>query len=250
MDILSVAGLVLSIAAILVGNALEGGHLESLLQATAFLIVVGGTVGAVMVQTSAPVFRLALQRAAWVFVPPKVDNEQTIQVVLDWSNTARREGLLALEALIEQQEDPFVAKGLQLLVDGSEPEVIRRVLEVELETREHRELQAAKVFEAMGGYAPTVGIIGAVLGLIHVMSNLSDPSKLGPGIAVAFVATIYGVGSANFVFLPIANKLKGLLHAQMRGWEMLIEGFTSIAEGENPRAIETKLRGYFIGQRP
>jgi len=246
MDILSVAGLILSIAAIVIGNALEGGHLESLLQATAFLIVLGGTFGAVMVQTPAAVFRLALQRVAWVFVPPKVDNDQTIQTILTWSNTARREGLLALEALIEEQEDPFVAKGLQLLVDGSEPEAIRRVLEVELETREHQEQQAAKVFEAMGGYAPTVGIIGAVLGLIHVMSNLSEPSKLGQGIAVAFVATIYGVGSANFIFLPIANKLKGLLHAQMRSWEMLIEGFTSIAEGENPRAIETKLRGYFI----
>src|SRR5690606_10027715 len=245
MDILSVAGLILSIAAIVIGNALEGGHLESLLQATAFLIVLGGTFGAVMVQTPAAVFRLALQRVAWVFVPPKVDNDQTIQTILTWSNTARREGLLALEALIEEQEDPFVAKGLQLLVDGSEPEAIRRVLEVELETREHQEQQAAKVFEAMGGYAPTVGIIGAVLGLIHVMSNLSEPSKLGQGIAVAFVATIYGVGSANFIFLPIANKLKGLLHAQMRSWEMLIEGFTSIAEGENPRAIETKLRGYF-----
>lgn len=245
MDILSIAGLLLAFAAIIVGNALEGGHLDSLLQATAFMIVIGGTVGAVMLQTPLPVFKLAMKRAAWVFKPPKLDNEQMLEAVLEWSNTARREGLLGLEALIEEQTDPFIAKGLQLLVDGSEPDAIRRMLEVELDTHEHQEIQAAKVYEGMGGYAPTIGILGAVLGLIHVMNNLADPSKLGPGIAVAFVATIYGVGSANIVFLPMANKLKGLVHAQSRRREMLIEAFASISEGENPRAIETKLRGFF-----
>lgn len=245
MDVLSIAGLLLAFAAIIVGNALEGGHLDSLLQATAFMIVIGGTVGAVMLQTPLPVFKLAMKRAAWVFKPPKFDNEQMIETVLEWSNTARREGLLGLEALIEEQTDPFIAKGLQLLVDGSEPDAIRRMLEVELDTHEHQETQAAKVYEGMGGYAPTIGILGAVLGLIHVMNNLADPSKLGPGIAVAFVATIYGVGSANIVFLPMANKLKGLVHAQSRRREMLIEAFASISEGENPRAIETKLRGFF-----
>lgn len=245
MDIFSIAGLTLALAAILIGNALEGGTLGSMLQFTAFLIVIGGTVGAVMLQTPGPIFKLALQRARWVFVPPELDNEQVIQTVLEWSNTARRDGLLGLEPLIDEQNDNFVAKGLQLLVDGTEPEGIRRVLEVELDTREHQELQAAKVYESMGGYAPTVGIIGAVLGLIHVMNNLADPSKLGPGIAVAFVATIYGVGSANFLFLPMANKLKGLTHSRSRQWEMLVEAFASISEGENPRAIETRLRGFF-----
>lgn len=245
MDILSIAGLTLAVAAIVVGNALEGGTLGSLLQFTAFLIVIGGTVGAVMLQTPGPIFKLALQRSLWVFIPPKLDHELAIQTALEWSNTARREGLLGLEPLIEEQTDEFVAKGLQLLVDGTEPEGIRRALEVELDTREHQELQAAKVFESMGGYAPTVGIIGAVLGLIHVMNNLADPSKLGPGIAVAFVATIYGVGSANFLFLPVANKLKGLTHTRSRQREMLVEAFASISEGENPRAIETKLRGFF-----
>lgn len=245
MDILSVVGLTLAIAAVVVGNALEGGTLSSLLQFTAFLIVIGGTVGAVMLQTPGPIFKLAMQRALWVFKPPQLDYESVIQTVLQWSNTARREGLLGLEPLIEEQTDDFVAKGLQLLVDGTEPEGIRRVLEVELDTREHLEMQAARVFESMGGYAPTVGIIGAVLGLIHVMNNLADPSKLGPGIAVAFVATIYGVGSANFIFLPMAQKLKGLVQQRSRLREMLIEAFASISEGENPRAIETKLRGFF-----
>lgn len=246
MDVFSIAGLVLAVGAVVVGNALEGGYLSSLIQFTAFLIVIGGTVGAVMLQTPSAVFMLAMKRVAWVFSPPRLDNDGVIEKILEWSNTARREGLLGLEALIEEQPDPFTAKGLQLLVDGSEPEAIRRVLEVELDTREHQEIQAARVYESMGGYSPTVGIIGAVLGLIHVMNNLADPSKLGSGIAVAFVATIYGVGAANFLFLPMANKLKGLAHAQTRQREMLIEAFAAISEGENPRAIETRLKGFFL----
>lgn len=246
MDVFSIAGLVLAIGAIVVGNALEGGYVSSLIQFTAFLIVMGGTIGAVMLQTPSAVFMLAMKRVSWVFSSPKLDNDAVIEKILEWSNTARREGLLGLEALIEEQPDPFTAKGLQLLVDGSEPEVIRQVLEVELDTRENQEIQAARVYESMGGYSPTVGIIGAVLGLIHVMNNLADPSKLGPGIAVAFVATIYGVGAANFLFLPIANKLKGLAHTQTRQREMLIEAFAAISEGENPRAIETRLKGFFL----
>lgn len=245
MDILSVAGLLLALTAILVGNALEGGHASSLVQFTAFLIVIGGTVGAVMLQTPMAVFKLAMHRLRWVFVPPKVDHEALIAQIMEWSNIARRDGLLGLEPLIESQSDPFAAKGLQLVVDGVEPASIRRMLEVDLETQEHLETQAARVYDGMGGYAPTIGILGAVLGLIHVMNNLTDPSKLGPGIAVAFVATIYGVGSANIVFLPVANKLKALVHTEMRRREMLIEAFASISEGENPKAIETKLRGFF-----
>jgi len=244
MDILSVIGILVAISAILVGNALEGGHLDSLLQLTAFLIVIGGTFGAVLLQTPMPVFKLAMKRIAWVFVPPVNDSEARIQEIMGWSNTARRDGLLGLESLIDQQSDPFVAKGLQLLVDGTEPEALRRMLEVEVDTYEHFETSASKVYEALGGYAPTIGIIGAVLGLIHVMNNLADPSKLGPGIAVAFVATIYGVGSANLLFLPMASKLKALIYSQVREREMLIEAFVSISEGENPRAIETKLRGF------
>ena len=163
---------------------------------------------------------------------------------MEWSNIARKEGLLGLEDIAENETNPFSQKGLQLLVDGSEPEVIRRVLEVELDAKEHINTQAAKVFENMGGYCPTIGIIGAVMGLIHVMQNLADPSKLGSGIAVAFVATIYGVGLANLIFLPVAGKLKAQIHAQSQLYEMIIEGIISIAEGENPRNIETKLRGF------
>ena len=168
-----------------------------------------------------------------------------IEKIVNWSNIARKEGLLGLETIAENEEDEFASKGLQLLVDGSEPDVIRSILEVEVGVKEHFDTQAAKFYEGLGGYSPTIGIIGAVMGLIHVMNNLADPSKLGGGIATAFVATIYGVGMANILFLPMANKIKNLVHHQTQFREMMIDGIISIAEGENPRNIETKLKGYF-----
>ncbi len=161
-----------------------------------------------------------------------------------WSEIARREGLLGLEIVVDEEKDAFAKKGMQLLVDGAEPEIIRDILMVELEALESKQLHSAKVFESMGGYAPTIGIIGAVMGLIHVMQNLSDPSKLGAGIATAFVATIYGVGLANLFFIPVAAKLKSQIHAYSQSREMLIEGIAAIAEGENPRNVEIKLQGY------
>jgi len=244
MDILSFIGLLLGFGAILGGQALEGGHIGSLINGPAALIVLGGTIGAVMVQSPLNVFMSSLKMALWVMFPPRLKSEQAIDKILEWSNIARKEGLLGLEDIAENEPDPFAQKGLQLLVDGSEPEVIRRVMEVELDAKEHHGVEAAKVFENMGGYCPTIGIIGAVMGLIHVMQNLADPSKLGSGIATAFVATIYGVGLANLLFLPIAGKLKSKIHKQSQMGEMIIEGVISIAEGENPRNIETKLRGF------
>jgi chemotaxis protein MotA len=231
--------------AILGGNILEGGHTSSLVQLTAFLIVGGGTLGAVMVQTPLSVFVRSMKIAVWVFRPVRLELEQAAEKIVNWSNIARREGLLGLEAIAEEEPDHFARKGLQLLVDGSEPEVIRSILEVEIDNKEHQDTQAAKVFEGMGGYSPTIGILGAVMGLIHVMNNLADPSKLGGGIATAFVATIYGVGFANLLFLPMANKLKSQVHSQTRFREMIVEGVISIAEGENPRNIETRLQGYY-----
>lgn len=244
MDILSIAGIALAFVAILGGNILEGGHTSSLMQLTAFLIVGGGTTGAILIQSPFDTFMKALKMAVWVVMPPKIAATEAIEKIVNWSNIARKEGLLGLETLAENEPELFARKGLQLLVDGSEPEAIRTIMEVELGTREYQDTQAAKVFEGMGGYSPTIGIIGAVMGLIHVMNNLADPSKLGSGIAVAFVATIYGVGLANLFFLPMANKLKSIVHAQTQFREMIIEGIVSIAEGENPRNIETKLQGY------
>jgi chemotaxis protein MotA len=165
--------------------------------------------------------------------------------MVEWSSAARKQGLLGLEPMLEDITlDDFMRKGLQLVVDGSEPESVRSIMEVELNTREHADTRAAKVFEGMGVYAPTLGIIGAVLGLMAVMQNLADPSKLGHGIGAAFVATVYGIGLANLIFLPVANKLKTVAQSQSQTREMIIEGLVSIAQGDNPRSIETKLQGY------
>ena len=244
MDILSIIGILLAFIAIVGGNLLEGGHTGQLFQLTAFLIVVGGTLGAVMLQTSLPTFWRALAMTRWIFVTPQVDIEATIDKLVLWSQLSRREGLLALEDASDEEQDLFSRKGLQLLVDGNEPEAIRSVMETEIAVMEEHEMQAAKVFEAMGGYSPTIGILGAVMGLIHVMNNLADPSKLGSGIATAFVATIYGVGLANLLLLPMAGKLKAVIKKQVLQYEMLLDGIVSIAEGENPRNIESKLQSY------
>jgi chemotaxis protein MotA len=245
MDILSVIGVVVALGAILLGQLLEGGHISSIIQGTAFLIVIGGTTGATMLQFPLKVFMRSLKMLPWVVLPPKGDPAESIKQILEWSDTARKNGLLALEAVVESVPDPFVKKGLQMLVDGTDPEKIRSTLEQEIGAVEHHDNQAAKVYESSGGYAPTVGILGAVLGLIHVMENLADPSKLGGGIAVAFVATVYGVGSANLFFLPVANKLKAIVHNRAKLQEMQVDGLVAIAEGENPRIIEGRLQSYF-----
>jgi len=244
MDLLSLAGIILGVGAILAGNLLEGGHLDSLINGPALVIVLGGTLGAMLLQFPPAVFRRALRLSLWIFLPRRLNLKQHIDKIVDWSALARREGLLGLEAVIELERDSFVQKGLQLLVDGNDPEVIRASLEVELSTQERQDLLAARVYEAMGGYSPTLGIIGAVMGLIHVMQNLTDPAKLGEGIATAFVATIYGVGFANLLFLPIAQKLKTHVHNQTHLRELLADGIAAIADGENPRNIELKLSGF------
>jgi chemotaxis protein MotA len=244
MDILSIVGFVLAMVAVMVGAVLKGAGLKALLSAAAFMIVFVGTFASIFIQTPLPVFKLAMNRVSWIFKPPQMQAEALIQKIIEWSNIARKQGLLGLEPMIKLEDDAFVQKGLQLVVDGSEPDAIRGIMEVEMGVREHADTRAAKVWEAMGIYAPTLGIIGAVLGLMAVMQNLADPSKLGTGIAAAFTATIYGIGLANLFFLPMAGKLKGIVAEQSQVREMVIEGMISIAQGENPRAIESKLHGY------
>jgi chemotaxis protein MotA len=246
MDKISFAGLLLGIVAIVGGQVLEGGHLASLLQPTAFLIVIGGTLGAVMLQSPLRIFLRGVRMAKWIFFPPTVRPQAMIANITRWSQIARKEGLLLLEGEVAKIADPFAAKGLQLLVDGVEPNRLREVLEIEIGAWEAELKAAAKIWEAAGGYAPTIGILGAVMGLIHVMENLTDPSKLGGGIAVAFVATIYGVGSANLIFLPAAKKLLANIAAQIALREMLVDGLVGIATGDNPRIIESRVRGYFV----
>ena len=244
MDKISVLGLLLGVVAIVGGQLLEGGSVGSLSQPTALLIVLGGTMGAVMLQSPYATFMRGMRMVRWVWYPPVVDYRLLIKQISNWSQVSRREGLLALENVIGQLKDDFARKGLQLLVDGAEPERLREVLEVEISTFEEEMKLSARIWEAAGGYSPTIGIMGAVLGLIHVMENLTDPSKLGAGIAVAFVATIYGVGLANLVFLPMANKLKSHINRQVVQREMIVDGLVGIANGDNPRIIESRLQGY------
>ncbi len=248
MDRLSIFGLLLALIAILGGQYIEGGSISTLVDGPAALIVFGGTIGAVMLQSSSDTFFLALRISKWVFIPPKSPLMPGLRKIINWSIIARKEGLLGLEEAADTEDDPFARKALNLLVDGGEPEIIRSSLTVDFHTRENKHIHAARVFEAMGGYAPTIGIVGAVMGLIQVMSNLSDPGKLGPGIATAFVATIYGVTSANLIFLPIANKVKSLVLDHSHYEEMIIEGIVAISEGENPRMIESKLTGFAAGK--
>ncbi|HEX4152382.1 MAG TPA: flagellar motor protein [Steroidobacteraceae bacterium] len=245
MDILTIIGVALGLIAIVGGAILKGSSAGALVGSAAFVIVVVGTMAAALVQTPMSTFIRAWKIIKWVFMPPASNPAAVIEKIVEWSNIARKQGLLGLESAVEQEKDAFLKKGLQSLVDGGEPEAIRSSMEIELDTMEHFDTQAAKVFEAMGIYSPTLGIIGAVMGLMAVMQNLADPSKLGHGIAAAFVATIYGIALANLVFLPMGNKLKSVIHGQSQVRIMVIEGIIAIAQGENPRNIESKLQGYF-----
>lgn len=244
LDFLSFLGILIAFLAIVGGNWLDGGHIDSLLNGPAMVIVIGGTVGAILLQTPINVFIHALRLTRRVFLPNFLDMRSTLNKLVEWSNIARKEGLLGLETIAEDEDDPFIRKGMQMLVDGNEPEVLRDAMEMEVDASEQHDLQAAKVFEGMGGYSPTIGIIGAVMGLIHVMQNLADPSKLGSGIATAFVATIYGVALANLFLLPFAAKLKTQTQTITKYRELVIEGVVGIAEGDNPRNIEAKLKGF------
>jgi chemotaxis protein MotA len=244
MDKLTLLGLVVGLTGIMTGQILEGGDLSILFQGAAFLIVFGGTLGAVMVQCPTKVFFMAIKMGRWAFVTPRLHSRDMARQLMEWSVLARKEGILALEVRTSDIDDPFLKKGLQLLVDGNSAEKIREVLDVDTHSWEQLRWQSARVWEAAAGYSPTIGIIGAVLGLMHVMQNLSEPSKLGGGIAVAFVATIYGVAFANLLFLPVANKLKSIIMQQTHMREMVVDGLVGIANGDNPRLIEIKLQSY------
>jgi len=247
VDFLSLIGGIGAIGCVILAMVLDGGSIASLLQLPAFIIVGGGTIGAVLLQTPLSIFLKGLRMLLWVVFPPKDDREQLVEEILGWLRIARRQFVLALDPIAEQQTDPFIRQGLRLVVDGIEAGQIRVVLESMITTQEHAETQAHEMYEAMGGYAPTVGILGAVLGLITVMSHLDDPSKLGEGIATAFVATVYGVGAANLLFLPIANKLKVLVKGRMRRLEMITEAMVGIAIMEPPMQFELRLRSFLEG---
>lgn len=244
MDWGSLSGLIFALGGILLGQAVEGGSINSLLQPAAFIIVMFGTVGAVLLQTKTSNFMHGIAMLGWIFWPPRDERPALARRINAWSAVARKDGILKLEDQLKQEQDPYIRKGLRLMIDGTPPNKIREICAIDLEYYEITQRNAIKIWDAAGGYAPTVGILGAVLGLIHVMENLSDPHLLGSGIAVAFVATIYGVGLANLVFLPVANKLRAILQIETTRREMLLASVVSIASGEHPQVIEERLLSY------
>lgn len=244
MDWGSLAGLLLALGGIIIGQRIEGGNIASLLQPTAFIIVSFGTIGAVLVQSKLPTFMHGLRLLRWVANSPVDDRKPIARKIAAWGNIARKDGILVLENHLRIEQDAYLKKGLRLLVDGTSPSKLREIFAIDIECYEMSEREAIRIWDAAGGYAPTIGILGAVLGLIHVMENLSDPNLLGSGIAVAFVATIYGVGLANLVFLPIANKLRAVLHLETIRREMILAGLMSIANGEHHQIIEERMQSY------
>jgi chemotaxis protein MotA len=244
VDKSSLGGILLAVGGILAGLLLEGGNLHQVLQPTAAMIVFGGTIGAVMLQFPLPVMMQAVRHLGSVFANPKLNPHATIHRLVQYAQKARREGIVSLDQDLAQIEDPFLKKSLMLAVDGTEPQELRKIMEVELDNQAEYEDQVPQVFESAGGFAPTIGIIGAVLGLIQVMQHLDKIDEVGRGIAVAFVATIYGVGSANLLYLPIAGKMKLRIREEQIVREMTLEGVASILEGMNPRMLEAKLLGF------
>jgi chemotaxis protein MotA len=249
IDVTALAGAVLGIGFVLLGHVLEDGHVGSLAQTAAAIIVFGGTLGAVLVSFPFRDLVAAGRSTRHLLVDDAPSSETLVTTIGRFATKARKEGLLSLEEDAERVADPFLKKRLALAIDGTNSTTLRAMLEAEIASREEDEDGPARVYEAAGGYAPTVGILGAVLGLIHVMENLSDPSNLGSGIAVAFVATVYGVGSANLLFLPIASRLRARAQRNARRREVILEGILSIQEGLNPRLIDQKLRG-LLGVEP
>jgi chemotaxis protein MotA len=246
MDWGSLGGLFLAIVAILLGQAVEGGHIGSLIQPAAFIVVFFGTLGAVLLQTRLSNFVMSLKMLVWVLKPPVSDRKALARRIAMWSTLARREGILKLEDYLTIEKDPFVKKILRLMIDGVSAEKIQEIGGIDVDIYEARLRSAAKVWDAAGGYAPTVGILGAVMGLIHVMENLSDPNLLGEGIAVAFVATIYGVGLANLFFLPVAYKIRSHIQMEVGRREMVIDAMSCIANGDHPKAVEERMDSYEI----
>ena len=244
MDKATFAGLLLAFGGIIAGLMLEGGSVAQILQPTAAMIVFGGTIGAIMVQFPLTVVLKSFRALAGVFFESEGDLQAVITEIVGYAKQARKKGIISLDSELPNIKDPFLKKYLMLAVDGSEPQELRNMMELELQNQEVHEERIPQVFESAGGFSPTIGIIGAVLGLIQVMQHLDNISEVGKGIAVAFVATIYGVGAANILFLPSAGKLKIRMQAAQLKRAMMLEGVISILEGLNPRIVETKLQGF------
>lgn len=250
MDIASIGGLLLAAIGILAGMMIEGGSIAQITQPTAAMIVCGGTAGAVMLQFPLNIFLAAVKQMMKVFFSGSHDGEALLKQLVEFANKARKSGLVSLDSDLASVNDPFLKQALMLAVDGTEPGEVRKIMQLELDNKSEVEEKIPAVFEAAGGYSPTVGIIGAVLGLIQVMKNLDNIDEVGRGIATAFVATIYGVAVANLICLPAAGKLKIRHREEQMLKEMTLEGVVSIMEGMNPRMMETKLRTFLFDSKP
>lgn len=250
MDKASWGGVVLGLGGIVGGLLLEGGSISQIVQPTAAMIVFGGTLGAVLLQFPLPVVLSAAGRLAHVFFLPNINPGGRVQELVEYAKRARREGIVSLDAELDQIQDPCLQKSLMLAVDGTEPQELRKLMELDFENQAESEEKIPQVFESAGGFSPTIGIIGAVLGLIQVMQHLDKIDEVGKGIAVAFVATIYGVGAANLFLLPVAGKLRIRIREEQVLRELTLEGVVSLLEGMNPRMLETKLRGFLVGDKP
>jgi chemotaxis protein MotA len=244
VDLTTLLGIVLGIAALLIGYSWDGGHIGALFIPSAMLIVFGGTFGAVAASFPGAVLKAIPEALSLAFKQSKRNSNETISEIVDMATVARREGVLALEQRAQEHANPFLKDGLMMVVDGTDPELTRQILELEMDSVEHHVDGLAKVFDSAGAYAPTMGIIGTVMGLIHVLGNLSDPSSLGPAIAVAFTATLYGVMSANLIYLPIGNKIKIRGKDQVAEMELMLEGILALQAGENPQLIKKKLTSF------
>jgi chemotaxis protein MotA len=244
MDKASIGGVLLAVIGIVAGLLMEGGNLGQILQPTAALIVFGGTLGAVLLQFPLTTVAAAFRSLAHVFAAPRKHNDQLIRLLVSFANKARRNGVVSLDADLQTIQDPFLKQSLMLAVDGTEPSELRKIMRVSLDSTMESEERLPMVFESAGGFSPTIGILGAVLGLIQVMQHLDNIEEVGRGIAVAFVATIYGVGIANLFFLPFAGKMRIRMREEHQRREMMLEGVISILEGMNPRMLEVKLAGF------
>lgn len=244
MDKSSIGGVILAVAGILAGLLIEGGSLSQILQPTAALIVLGGTMGAVLLQFPLSTVIASFRSLGRVFTEPQQNTSQLIKHLVLLDNKARRQGVVSLDSDLQSIDDPFLRQTLMLAVDGTEPAELRRIMHVRLDSSTEGDERLPAVFESAGGFSPTIGILGAVLGLIQVMQHLDNIQEVGKGIAVAFVATIYGVGLANLFFLPFAGKMRIRMHDDQQSREMMLEGVISILEGINPRMLEVKLAGF------
>lgn len=244
MDVLSISGILIAIFALVLGQFLEGGHIGSLLRLTSGFIVVGGTLGATLLSAPREDLRRAWQLMRGVFVRVQRNEEATVESFAKMAAMARKDGIVALEEMTGSIEDPFLSRAILHVVDGANEQILREVLETELDVRMGEDLAAASVFDIAGGYAPTIGILGAVFGLIHAMDSLSDPEQLGQGIAQAFVATVYGVGLANLLLLPVAANLRRRIAQQRTHGEIIIEGALALQSGSHPQTMRTRLLAY------